>query len=111
MAVFPLGIITPAPVAPTATPATTARHALRLVPVTSRTRRCHGVFILGDRLACIYSTRRSTSAHGVTVELGHGDQPVPVSLTPPQARAVARALLTAADAAEAVQRAVKGGAA
>jgi hypothetical protein len=88
-------------------------NALRLVPTTTtRTRRHHGAFTLGGQLACVYSSRRSGQCYGVSFELGAGTLTLASTMTPAQARNMARALAAAADAAEDVQhQAQEGGAA
>lgn len=78
------------------------------VPASSRTRRNHGVFLLGNELATVYSSRRELDDLGVTLTVGNGPLLLTGSITPAQARAMACALVAAATAAEAVQ---KGGAA
>jgi hypothetical protein len=67
---------------------------------SSRTRLNHGVFRLGDELATVYSSRRSTDCLGVTLSLGTGALVLTGSMTAAQARVMARALLAAAAAAE-----------
>ncbi len=81
---------------------------LRHVPADTRTRRNHGVFLFGAEVAAVYSTRRASDGHGVSMTVGHGSLMLTGSLTPKQARMMARALDAAADAAAAVQ---EGGAA
>ena len=83
-------------------------RALHLVPAATRTRRNHGAFTLGGQVACVYSARRAGQCYGVGFELGVGTLLLATSMTPAQARAMARSLASAADAAEAVAR---GGAA
>ncbi|MFY9460664.1 MAG: hypothetical protein WAP57_13035 [Aquabacterium commune] len=108
-----LGVQTPV-LAPVATPSTAAalRTAQRLTLHASqagtRTRRNHGAFTLGGHLACVYSTRKAGRCCGVSFELGAGTLTLAGSMTPSQARCMARALSAAADAAEAV---AQGGAA
>lgn len=102
MAVHPLG----ASASPASLPAQ-PRHLIH-VPASSRTRRNHGVFLFGTEVAAVYSTRRASDGHGVSMTVGHGSLMLTGSLTPTQARMMARALCAAADAAAAVQ---EGGAA
>jgi hypothetical protein len=87
----------PASVLPFAAPA----GALR-VPSSSRTRCCHGVFLLGGELAAIYSTRNAASEpRQVLLELGTQAPRLLIGrLTVSQARGMAAALLAAADAIE-----------
>lgn len=101
-----LGTQTPVSLPPS--PRSTDKRALHLVPASTRTRRHHGAFTLGGQLACVYSTRRAGQCYGVGFELGAGTLQLASSMTPAQARSMARALSAAADAAEAV---VQGGAA
>ena len=96
----------PSPIVPASQHA--PRPPLRLVPSASRTRRNHGAFALGGELACVYSTRRAGACYGVSFELGAGTLKLASAMTPGQARAMARALTAAADAAELAQ---EGGAA
>jgi hypothetical protein len=73
---------------------------------SSRTRRNHGVFMLGNELASIYSSRRAADGLGVSMAVGCGSLVLTGSMTSTQARAMACALVAAAQAAE-----VQGGAA
>lgn len=102
MAGHPLGA--PAPVFPFPFPVPQApgADAYRVQP-ESRTRRNHGVFIVGNQLACVYSSRRSGDDKSVQLVLGHEGPIFTGGMSPTQARAVARALVSAADAAEASQ--------
>ena len=95
-----------APVLPASLSAS-QRAPLRVVTST-RTRRNHGVFMLGDELATVYSSRRESGGLGVTLSVGCGTVMLTGSMTPTQARAMARALCAAAIAVDAVQQ---GGAA
>lgn len=107
MAGKPLGA--PASVFPLSVQAPGAA-AYRVHP-ESRTRRNHGVFIVGDQLACVYSSRRSCDDKGVQLVLGHEGPIFTGGMSSTQARAVARALVAAADAADAsgtVQRLIAG---
>lgn len=94
---------TPSPTSPAA-----PRHPLHLVPITTastgtstRTRRNHGAFTLGGQLACVYSARSAGKCYGVSFELGAGTLSLAARMTAGQARAMARALMAAADATEA----------
>ena len=78
------------------------RHLIR-VPASSRTRLNHGVFLFGTEVAAVYSTRRATDGHGVTMTVGQNALTLTGNLTPTQARMMARALLAAADSAEKAQ--------
>lgn len=103
---------------PVQTSAPSQRPLIR-IPETTRTRRNHGVFLLGNELASVYSSRRQAGGLGVTMALGEGSMVLTSSMTAAQARAMARALIAAADAAEIAPRrltnapgaAVQGGAA
>ena len=75
------------------------RAPLRVV-ATSRTRRNHGVFLLGNELATVYSSRRSAESLGVSMSVGSGSLVLTGSMTALQARRMAQALLAAALAAE-----------
>lgn len=80
------------------------RAPLHLVgTLTTRTRRNHGAFNVGGQLACVYSTRRAGQCYGVSFELGAGTLLLSSSMTPTQARQMARALSAAADAADLAQ--------
>ena len=92
----------PAPTSPASLPAS-ARAANRK-PATTRTRRLHAVLPLGDDLASVHSTRREVEARGVIVTLSNGAQWLGVGMLPAQARALARALVDAAEAVELSQR-------
>ena len=101
MAGTPMGARAPAfPANPPA-----ADSAAILVPQRTRSRVCHGVFSLGGELTVVYSSRRVFEAgKGVQLVLGHDGPAVKApSLSPTQARHLARALVCAADAAEAVR--------
>lgn len=66
----------------------------------TRTRKNHGVMLLGDRLACVYSTRRHSQSLGVILTLALGATQVEGFMSPRQARTLARALESAAASAE-----------
>ena len=87
-----------APQSPASTSA--PRRPLRIV-ASSRTRRNHGVFLVGDELTTVYSSRRASESRGVTVSVGNGSTLLSGSMTPVQARAFAHALMTAAAAVDA----------
>lgn len=76
------------------------QRQLYRVPAVTRTRRNHGVFLLGDKLATVDSSRRAGEGHSVTLTVGNGVPLLTGSMTPAQARAMSRALLAAADAAD-----------
>lgn len=84
-----------------------AAQAASVRPLISRTRRNHGVMTLGGQMAAIYSSRRTAACYGVRFEIGAGTLSLASDMTPAQARALARALTSAADA---VEGAAKGGA-
>jgi hypothetical protein len=96
MAGTSLGAPAPSFPAPVQGPGPTAYR----IPAQSRTRRNHGVFIVGDQLACVYSSRRADDGKGVQLVLGHEGPIFTGGMSTTQARAVARALVAAADAAE-----------
>ena len=77
-------------------------------PASSRTRRLHGDFPLGDARIIVASSRQQTG-DGLGVLIGAGtwrssEALVTARCTPHQARVMARALLEAADVFEAGQR-------
>lgn len=71
----------------------------------SRRRVNHGVCMIGGQVAGVYSSRRDGDGLGVTLTIGGSGLLLTGSMTPMQARALARALTIAAGAAE-----VRGGA-
>lgn len=77
-------------------------RAPQRVVASSRTRRNHGAFLLGDELATIYSSRRTADTRGVSMTVGNGDLSLSGTMTPTQARAMANGLIAAAYAAEVV---------
>ena len=77
-----------------------AQRAPHRVMASSRTRRNHGVFQLGDEQATVYSSRRASEGHGVSMAVGTGSLVLTGSMTASQARAMARALIAAASAVE-----------
>jgi|GEM_PF-5313103 len=93
MAGEPLGALAPALSRP---------PKLRLVQGRATRRRLnHGVVTLaGQQLACVYSARSVGACYPVTVELGTGALDLVHRLTSGQARALAKALNSAASAAE-----------
>gem|GEM_PF-6400210 len=75
------------------------------LPLRSRTRRLHALLALaGDTAASVHSTRRAEQARGVTLTLSSGERAQALAPAPTEARALACALLTAAEALELVQR-------
>lgn len=101
MAVVPMGVHAPASSASRAPQGA----APGLVPST-RTRRNHGCCLIGGQLASVYSSRRGGDGLGVTLTIGSGGFVLNGSMTPAQARSLAKALTLAAVSAEA-----RGGAA
>ena len=75
------------------------RQPLRVV-ASSRTRRNHGVFLIGAELASVYSSRRTSESRGVTVSVGNGPALLSGGMSPQQARALAGALMAAAAAVD-----------
>lgn len=98
MANQPLGA--PALLSPTSVSA--PQRAPHRVIASSRTRRNHGAFLIGDELATVYSSRRAASSRSVSMSVGNGSMVLTGSMSPTQARAMANALIAAAQAAEAV---------
>ena len=98
MAGTSLGAPAPLSIAPVCAP-TRAPHR---VPTASRTRRNHGVFLLGNELATVYSSRREQDCLGVTITVGNGPLVLTGSFTSTQARVMAEALVAAAAAVESV---------
>ncbi len=79
--------------------------SLSALPLRSRTRRLHALLALsGDTAASVHSTRRAELPRGVTLTLNSGEQCQAVALVPTEARALACALLSAAEALELAQR-------
>lgn len=93
--------------APTSVPPIAAAdgRTLRLVRNSgdTRTRRNHGAFMLGGQLACVYSARSSAKCYSVSFELGAGTLSLTARMTAGQARAMAQALMAAADASDTLQ--------
>lgn len=88
-------------------PASHICAALRRVPhqpKTTRTRRTHGVCLLGAELATVTSSRREGEARGVELKLAGDSLTLCSRMTSTQARAMARALVAAAIAAEGLQQ-------
>lgn len=101
MAGHPSGASTPSSTLPATT--TSAPPRLQLVRSgDTRARRHHGAFMLGGQLACVYSARSAGKCYGVSFELGAGTLSLAARMTAGQARAMARALVAAADAAEVI---------
>lgn len=69
-------------------------------PLQSRTRRAHGFLSVGGTTATVHSTRRADNALGVSIRIGGAELQVLSAMTPTQARSLARALTSAADAIE-----------
>lgn len=69
---------------------------------SSRTRRNHGAFLIGDELGTVCSTRRRGVAHGVLLQIGEGSLTFNGAMSAAQARAMAHALNAAAEAVEAM---------
>ncbi len=84
--------------APATSPIPSTGRTLRIVPSSSRTRRNHGVLLLGDQLAAVYSSRRERDGRDVLLELGAGAVLISGAMTTTQARLLARALVAAAEA-------------
>ena len=76
-------------------------RTLHRVPSSSRTRRNHGVFLIGDQVAFVFSSRRGLQGLGVMLSIGDKSLQLNGSMTPTQARSMARALNAAAEASEA----------
>jgi hypothetical protein len=98
MAGTSIGAAAPHSLAPVSAPT----RALHRVPAVSRTRRNHGVFLLGDELTTVYSSRRERDCLGVTITVGNGPLVLSGSFTSAQARVMAEALVAAAAASDAV---------
>jgi hypothetical protein len=97
MAGSPLGTSAPTPPAPGAT----QRRTLYRVPTTTRTRRLHGVCLVGGALLSVYSSRSAGAAgRAVTVTMQTSASERTVSMAPADCRVLARSLVLAADAAE-----------
>lgn len=73
-------------------------------PLTTRTRRNHGVFLVGDKLLCIFSSRRAADPASVLLSVGTAPTVFAGRMSPAQARSLSSALARAADAAELAQR-------
>lgn len=110
MAGFSLGTAAPTPPAPGAT----QRRTLYRVPTTTRTRRLHGVCLVGDSLLSVFSTRTAGAAgRAVTLTVQTSASERTLNLAAADCRVLARFLVLAADAAElgTVAAGLKGGAA
>ena len=81
-------------------PFSAPERAPHRVIASSRTRRNHGVFLLGNELTTVYSSRRECDALGVSMSVGSGSLVLTGSMTSTQARAMARALIAAANAVD-----------
>lgn len=74
-------------------------------PLRSRTRRLHALLALdGDIAASVHSTRRAEQVRGVTLTFTGGEQTQALALAPIEARQLACALWSAAEALELAQR-------
>lgn len=79
-------------------------------PTITRTRTCHGAVSFGNCPAGIYTSRREGD-HRVSVDIAATDGLLVTGrLSATQARAMARALLAAAEAVDGAQRFVRGAA-
>lgn len=112
MAVYPLGAAAPAsfPLPPAKVQAyadTNGLPPVQRIQAVSRSRRNHGVFVLGGQVCAVYSSRRELADMPVSLTIGHGPSMFSGGLSVTQARALAGALVAAADAVEGT----KGGAA
>jgi len=99
----------PAPQSPASCSAP-LRAIIRVPAASSRMRRNHGVFLLGHELASVYSSRSRRSGGdglGVSMSVGAGSMVLTGSMTAIQARAMARALMAAAEAVETAQGGVE----
>lgn len=96
MAGHALGAETPAIPASLHTPGARAYR----VPSDTRTRRCHGCFAIGEETAIVFSTRRQADGRAVMLTVGAGSIRLDGGMSVSSARAMARALVAAADAAE-----------
>jgi hypothetical protein len=82
-----------------------ASNPTQTTPLRTRTRRLHALFALaGDTAASVHSTRRSEQQRGVILALNSGEQAQSIDMLPTEARALACALLSAAEALELVNR-------
>lgn len=70
---------------------------------STRTRRTHGVFMVGSERASVHSSRRDGDGLSVTLSIGAGSLVLTGSMDATQARAMARALVAAAVAVEVQQ--------
>lgn len=68
---------------------------------TTRTRVGHGASLIGDALACVFSSRRHSDGLGVQLEVGSGAVVLNCDMRPAQARTLARSLIAAAEACDA----------
>ncbi len=100
------------PLAAPAAHRTPAGNLSTPLPLRSRTRRLHALLALADDTAAsVHSTRRTEQLRGVTLTLNSGEQVQALALAPTEARSLACALLSAAEALELAQRHAVGGAA
>jgi len=111
MAGQPLGAAAPvsAPLAAAAALRAQAGNPSTPLPLRSRTRRLHALLALADDTAAsVHSTRRTEQLRGVTLTLNSGEQIQALALAPTEARSLACALLSAAEALELAQRHMPG---
>lgn len=82
--------------------ASSPTHSQRTLHLAStRTKRLHSTFVLGDAPALITTSRRRGDPLGVALEIGGGASVFRAHMSTVQARAMGRALLLAADTATA----------
>ena len=87
-------------ISPGASPApTSSPHAPR-DKQGSRARRPHGFISMGTTTAVVHSTRKADQALSVSVTVGTGALQLAAAMTPTQARSMARALMSAAEAVD-----------
>ncbi|WP_396268516.1 hypothetical protein [Ideonella sp.] len=97
MAGSPLG--TSAPTSPA--PGAAQRRPLYRVPTSTRTRRLHGVCLVGDSLLSVFSTRTAGAVgRAVTLTVQTSASERTLNLAAADCRVLARSLVLAADAAE-----------
>ena len=89
-----------APNSPASLP-TSQRTPQRVIQLSTRTRVCRGVFLLGTELVTVYSSRRAADDMGVTMSIGNDSQILTGNMTSSVARALASALVASAAACEA----------
>ena len=77
------------------------RTPQRVIQLSTRTRVCRGVFLLGSELVTVYSSRRAADDMGITLVIGNDSQILTGNMTSAVARALANALVASAAACEA----------